>query len=330
MISRRRFTAATAATMAAGPFIRRAGAQTKTIIRYGDVLPANYPSVVALEAAGREIAAKTGGRLEMQVFPASQLGTQRDMIEALGSNALQLYTDGAATFGSWVPAISVLEAPYVWRDAAHMAKGMASVDGRNLTDALVKTRGMRILDTIYYGTRQLTTAGKAVKEPKDMVGFKLRVPPVDVFNAMAEAWGARPTPINFGELYLALKQELVDGQENPLPTIQSAKIFEVQKYLVLTAHIITPRFVVVNEQFWRGLSDADRTVMQAALAKAVATANAEIIKQEGELVDTFAKGGMTVIKPDVAAFRDAVIKAVPPKFESRWGKGTFERLQWLV
>ncbi len=320
MISRRRFTTAAAATMAAGPFVRRAGAQTKTIVRYGDVLPANYPSVVALEAAGKEIAAKTGGRLEMQVFPASQLGTQRDMIEALGSNALQLYTDGAATFGSWVPAISVLEAPYVWRDAAHMAKGMASADGRNLSDALVKTRGMRILDTIYYGTRQLTTASKPVKEPKD---------PVDVFNAMAEAWGARPTPINFGELYLALKQELVDGQENPLPTIQSAKIFEVQKFLVLTAHIITPRFVVVNEQFWRGLSDADRTVMQAALAKAVATANAEIIKQEGELVDTFAKGGMTVIKPDVAAFRDAVIKAVPPKFESRWGKGTFERLQSL-
>ena len=329
MISRRRFAAAAAAAIAAGPFIRGAGAQTKTIIRYGDVLPANYPSVVALEAAGREIAAKTGGRLEMQVFPASQLGTQRDMIEALGSNALQLYTDGAATFGSWVPAISVLEAPYVWRDAAHMAKGMASVDGRNVTDALVKTRGMRILDTIYYGTRQLTTASKPVKEPKDMVGFKLRVPPVDVFNAMAEAWGARPTPINFGELYLALKQELVDGQENPLPTIQSAKIFEVQKYLVLTAHIITPRFVVVNEQFWRGLADPDRTVMQAALAKAVTTANAEIIKQEGELVDTFAKGGMTVIKPDVGAFRDAVIKTVPAKFESRWGKGTFERLQSL-
>jgi TRAP-type C4-dicarboxylate transport system substrate-binding protein len=122
MITRRRFTAAAAATLAAGPFVRRASAQGKTIIRYGDVLPANYPSVVSIEAAGKEIAEKTGGRLEMQVFPASQLGTQRDMIEALASNALQLYTDGAGTFGAWVPAISVLEAPYIWRDAAHMAK----------------------------------------------------------------------------------------------------------------------------------------------------------------------------------------------------------------
>jgi len=115
----------------------------------------------------------------------------------------------------------------------------------------------------------------------------------------------------------------------PLPTIQSAKLFEVQKHLVLTAHIITPRFVVVNEQFWRGLSDADRAVMQTAISKAVSVANAEILKQESELVATFAKGGMNVIKPDVAAFRDAVIKVVPAKFESRWGKGTFERLQSL-
>lgn len=329
MISRRRFTAA-AAALAAAPLVPRARAQGKTVIRYGDVLPANYPSVVALEKAGKEIAGKTGGRLELQTFPASQLGTQRDMIEALASNALQLYTDGAATFGSWVPAISVLEAPYVWRDAAHMTRGMASPDARALFDTLVKTRGMRIIDTIYYGTRQLTTAGKAVSHPRDMVGFKLRVPPVDVFNAMAEAWGARPTPINFGELYLALKQQLVDGEENPLPTIQSAKLFEVQKYLVLTAHIITPRFVVVNEQFWRGLSDADRGVIETAIGKAVATANAEILRQESELVATFTKDGMTVIKPDVAAFREAVIKVVPAKFESRWGKGTFERLQSLA
>ncbi len=329
MLSRRRFTATAAAALAAGPFVRTARAQSKVVIRYGDVLAANYPSVVALEAAGKEIAEKTGGRIELQTFPASQLGTQRDMIDALSSNALQLYTDGAATFGAWIPAISVLESPYVWRDAAHMARGMASADAKALVDTLVKSRGMRIVDTIYYGTRHVTTASKAIHHPRDMQGFKLRVPPVDVFNAMAEAWGARPTPINFGELYLALKQGVVDGEENPLPTIQSAKLYEVQKYLVLTAHIITPRFVVVNEAFWRGLPDADRAVVQEAIAKAVVAANTEILRQEGELADTFRKGGMTVITPDVAAFRDAVVKVVPPKFEARWGKGVYERLQAL-
>src|SRR5207244_13229282 len=103
-----------------------------------------------------------------------------------------------------------------------------------------------------------TTSSEGVRTPADSVGLKLRVPENDVFKAMAEAWGARPTPMNFGELYLALKQNVVDGQENPLPTIKSGKFDEVQKYLILSGHIITPRLVVVNEAFWHGLAPADR------------------------------------------------------------------------
>ena len=95
-----------------------------------------------------------------------------------------------------------------------------------------------------------------------MKGFKLRIPEVDTFRAMAEAWGARPTPLNIGELYLALSQGAVDGQENPLPTIQSSKFFEVQKYLVLTGHIITPRLIVVNEAAWQALSAEGAAVAQ--------------------------------------------------------------------
>ena len=106
---------------------------------------------------------------------------------------------------------------------------------------------MRMMSVTYYGKRHLTTGYKEVRTVADMAGFKLRVPPVDTFRAMVEAWGAPATPIDFNELYLALSQGAVDGQENPLPTIQSAKLYEVQKFLVLTGHIITPRIVVVNE-----------------------------------------------------------------------------------
>ncbi len=126
-----------------------------------------------------------------------------------------------------------------------------------------------------------------------MAGFKLRVPPVDTFRAMAEAWGARATPIAFGELYLALSQGAVDGQENPLPTIQSGKFCEVQKFLVLTEHIITPRMVIVNEAFWKGLRPADRDVLQAALAGGAAWQDKELLGQEATLVGTFKAAGMT-------------------------------------
>lgn len=325
-LNRRTFALGTAA-LVASPVVRRADAQTRTIIRYGDVLPAAHPSVALIAEAGKEIAERSGGRLELQVFPASQLGGPRELVEAMSAGVVQMGGEGAAFYGAWVPAMPVLEAPYIWKDAAHLARGAASADGQRLVNELVRTRNIRILSITYYGTRQLTTAEKQVRVPADMVGFKLRVPPSDVFNAMAEAWGARPTPIAFGELYLALKQGVVDGQENPLPTIQAGKMFEVQKFLVNTAHIITPRSIAINEMFWRGLSQADRDIIQAAMTKAGRAIDAEILKQEGELTAQFRAAGMTVIDPDVAAFRNAVMATVPRRFEERWGRGVFDRLQ---
>ena len=138
--------------------------------------------------------------------------------------------------------------------------------------------------------------------------------------------GAKATPIAFGELYLALSQGAVDGQENPLPTIQSGKFFEVQKYLVLTEHIITPRMVIVNEAFWKGQKPADRDIMQAAFASGAAWQDKELMSQEATLVGTFKAGGMTVIEPDLALWRKPVLDSVPKLFAEKWGKGTFEAL----
>ena len=143
---------------------------------------------------------------------------------------------------------------------------------------------------------------------------------------MAEAWGARATPIAFGELYLALSQGAVDGQENPLPTIQSGKFYEVQKYLVLSEHIITPRMIIVNEAFWKGLRPADRDVLQAAFAAGAEWQDKELLSQEASLVATMKSQGMTVIEPDLNLWRKPVLDSVPRKFEDKWGKGTFEAL----
>ena len=177
-----------------------------------------------IDRIAADVKAKSSGRIVIQSFPGGQLGGSRDMIDAVANGAQQIVTEGAANFGAWVPSIGVVEAPYVWRDAAHLQKAMNGPIGEQFNDELVKARGMRILGTTYYGTRHITTTSKEVKSPADLAGFKLRVPENDVFKAMAEAWGARPTPMNFGELYLALKQNVVDGQENPLPTIKSGQV----------------------------------------------------------------------------------------------------------
>lgn len=302
------------------------GAESATIIRWGDVLSADHPAVKMIERVAKRVAETTQGRVTIQVYPASQLGSSKDQIEAVALGTQQMVTEGAANFGQWVPSISVIEAPYVWRDAAHLAKVMAGPIAEDLNRQLVEKRGMRILGTTYYGVRHLTTSKKAVRTVADLKEFKLRVPENEVFLAMARAWGAKPTPMTFSELYLALRQNVVDGQENPLPTIDSAKFYEVQKYLVLTGHILTPRLVVVNEAFWTALPAADRQAITEALAEAIAWNNQEIQSRERGLVDKFKQAGMEVIQPDVESFRKPVLETVPKQFEAKWGKGLFEKI----
>jgi tripartite ATP-independent transporter DctP family solute receptor len=303
-----------------------ATAEAGTIIRWGDVLAADHPSVQMIARVAKAVADKTQGRIEIQAYPASQLGSSKDQIEAVALGTQQMVTEGAANFGQWVPSIGIIEAPYVWRDAAHLAKVMSGPIGQDLAKQLVDKRGMRILGTTYYGVRQLTTTNKAVRTAADMKEFKLRVPENEVFLAMARAWGAKPTPMTFSELYLALRQNVVDGQENPLPTIDSGKFFEVQKYLVLTAHILTPRLVVINEKFWQGLPAADRKLLADAVAEGIGWNNQEILSREAALVDKFKKAGMEVIQPNVEAFRKPVLDTVPKMFEAKWGPGLFQRI----
>ena len=297
-----------------------------TVLRWGDVVGGSHPQVQMIERVAADVKAKTGGRVEIQGFPGGQIGGSRDMIEAVANGSQQLVTEGAANFGAWIPSISVVEAPFIWRDPQHLIKALNGPLLATYNDQLIKARGMRILGAVYYGTRHVTTSTKAVQSLDDMKGLKLRVPENDVFKAMAEAWGAKPTPMNFNELYLALKQGVVDGQENPLPTIKAGKFHEVQKYIVLTGHIMTPRLIVVNEAAWQKIAAADRKAVEDAMKAAMNWADEQIISQEKSLLDEFKAAGVTLLQPDVAAFRRATLAAVPPKFEAKWGKGTYDSI----
>ena len=297
-----------------------------TVIRWGETQAADHVASKMIERAAKKVSDATQGRVQIQAYPNSQLGSSKDMIEAVALGTQEMVTEGAANFGQFVPSISVIESPYVWRDAAHLAKVMSGPIGEELNKQLIQQRGMRILGTTYYGVRQLTTTNKAVRTVADMKDLKLRVPENEVFLAMARAWGAKPTPMTFGELYLALRQNVVDGQENPLPTINSGKFFEVQKYLVLTSHILTPRLVVINEKSWQGIPAADRQIISNAVAEAIAWNNQETLAAERVLADRFKAAGMEVIQPDVESFRKPVLETLPKMFEAKWGKGLYERI----
>jgi tripartite ATP-independent transporter DctP family solute receptor len=296
-------------------------------LKWGDVLASDHPSAIMITKIADIVADKSNGKIEIQSYPGGQLGGSRDMIEAVGMGTQDMVTEGAANFGQWVPSIGIVEAPYIWRGIDHLMAVMNGPIGEKMNEELVSKRGIRILGTTYYGVRNVTTTDKKIQSVADMKGFKIRVPENEIFMEMARSWGAKPTPMNFNELYLALRQKVVDGQENPSPTIDSAKFYEVQKYLILTGHIITPRLVVINENTWKKLNTDDQKILQEAVEEGIAYNNAEILKREEDLKSKFEEQGMTIVTPNTNEFRKAVLDIVPAKFEKKWGAGLWEEIQ---
>jgi tripartite ATP-independent transporter DctP family solute receptor len=183
---------------------------------------------------------------------------------------------------------------------------------------------VQVLDVWYFGTRQ-TTANKVINSIEDMKGLRLRTPNVPFLMDYAQAVGATPAPVAFAEVYLALQTNQVDGQENPLPTIQAMKFYEVQKSIALTSHFVASKAVIISNKTWEKLSEEQRGwIMQAAEAGRAVT-NELIKKDEANLVSFFEQKGLTVTKPDVAPFREAM-KPFYAKLEEKFGAGSIAEL----
>ena len=302
-------------------------ANGKTVpIRWASVHPTAHPASQMMARIAEEVSEQTNGRVEIKGFPAAQLGASMDLIRGTQAGSIDMVSEGAANFGLYAPSVTIAEAPYIWRNIDHFEKALNGPFGQKISEELAGS-GMRLLGAMYYGTRHLSTSMKAVHSVADCAGMKIRVPENDIFVAMAHSWGSNSRPITFSELYIALQYNIVDAQENPLPTFASAKFQEVQKYVILTGHVMTPLLVVINENTWQKLDPADREIVQTSLAKNIEWQNDEIIKQENELIATLKSQGITIITPDVESFRVATLKTLPPMFEAKWGKGTWESIQ---
>jgi TRAP-type C4-dicarboxylate transport system substrate-binding protein len=177
----------------------------------------------------------------------------------------------------------------------------------------------------YYGERHVTS-NKKIEKPEDMQGLKIRVPDAPLYMMFPRAVGANPTPIAFAEVYLALQQGVVDAQENPLPTIEAKKFYEVQDYIILTGHITDALLTIIGGPAWEKIDAADRDVLIEILNEAAAKATEEIIQKEKELVQGFRDQGKEVLEVDRAPFREVTVKAhMGP--DATWDQEIYDRLQ---
>lgn len=326
-ISLRRLALGATLLVAAATFPGLASAQTK--LKWAHVYEVAEPYHTEALWAADEIKKRTNGRYEVQVFPASQLGNENQINEALGLGTVDMIYTGVAFAGSIHKPIAITNAPFVLRDYDHWKKYRDSKLFRDISKGYEDKTKHKVVTLTYYGQRHVT-ANKEIKKPEDMKGMKLRVPPAPLFLMFTKSVGANATPIAFAEVYLALQQGTVDGQENPLPTIMAKKFYEVQSHIMLTGHITESLLSIVGSHVWAKLSDEDKKTFQEVLSQASAKASDAISVSEQKLADEFRKLGKTVVQVDRDAFRKAAIPLHnDPAAGGGWSQQEYDALQAL-
>jgi tripartite ATP-independent transporter DctP family solute receptor len=237
-----------------------------------------------------------------------------------------IYT-GQLFAGRTYGPIAIGGAPYMFRDFDHWKRFSTSPLFAQLCEGYQKAGGNHVSAITYYGERHVTS-NKPINRPEDMKGLKIRVPDAPLYTMFPRAVGANPTPIAFAEVYLALQNGTVDAQENPLPTIDAKRFYEVQKYIVLTGHITDAILTIVSGSAWGKLSDEDKKTFDAVLREASIKAGAEIADNEKKLGAEFEKRGKNVVKVDRKPFRDATVKLHNGP-DATWDKATYDKLQAL-
>lgn len=301
-------------------------AQAKTL-KLAHIYPPDHPFQTVCLMIAKDVADQTDGALEVKVYPAGQLGSEKDIVEGVVTGSVDMVIAGPGELGKWYNKLLVFEAAYVFNNVDHMYRVIESEVGQELYQGLLDASGMRVLGTLYYGTRHVTTADTPVRKPEDLNGLKLRAPDMPQSVANAKAMGANPTPMAFAEVYQGLQQGVVDGQENPIATIASMKFYEVQDYLALTGHVVQATPIVISDQVFSSLTAEEQEILANAVKDHEET-NVLLIEDYTErMLQVFRDNGMNIIEDvDVEAFR-ARVKEYLPEWEKKWGEGLYNKLQ---
>ncbi|WP_226573526.1 sialic acid TRAP transporter substrate-binding protein SiaP [Acuticoccus sediminis] len=317
----RTILAASAAALALAPV----AASAQTMLKFAHVYESSEPYHTCAVAASDKLLAATDNRYGIEVFPASSLGKEVDINEGLGLGTVDIIYTGQLFAGRAYGPIAIGGAPFMFRDYAHWDAYRHSDLFKELSEGYEKATGNHIVSLTYYGNRHVTS-NKPILKPEDMKGLKIRVPNAPLYMMFPKAVGANPTPIAFAEVYLALQQGTVDAQENPLPTIQAKKFYEVQKDINLTAHITDALLTIVGGPTWNQLSDADKEALSTVLQETAECATQQIIDKEKELAAWFEEQGVTVNEVDRGPFIEAT-KKMHNGDMATWDQETYDRLQ---
>lgn len=282
---------------------------SKFNLKIAITLPESHPTPVALKAACAEILKESNGRLNVEVYPSGQLGSDTDTLSQVRSGAIDFICTAGSIYGNLVPAASINSIAFAFPNYATVWKAMEGDLGAYIRAAFDKVNLTQVGKVFDHGFRQITHSSKPITAPKDLVGMKIRVPATPLWSSMFKGLDASPTTVPIGELYTALQTKVVDGQENALPTIDAIKLYEVQKYCSYTSHMWEYFALVGNKKNWNALPEDLR-----ALAVRIFDANA--VKQRAAhdalsaTLEAKLKGlGMQFNRVETKPFRETLQKS---------------------
>lgn len=298
-----------AAALAPAIMMPRRARAAEFSYKFAQNLPATHPLYLRAVEATEKIKADTKGRVEIQVFPNSQLGSDTDSLSQLRAGGIELFTLSGLILSTLVASASISGIGFAFAD---YDKVWAALDGElgGYIRGEIKKAGIMVMDRIWdNGFRQTTSSTKPINSPDDLKGFKIRVPPSPLWTSMYKAFGASPASINFNEVYSALQTKVVEGQENPLAIVATAKLYEVQKYCSLTNHMWDGFWVLANQRAWEKLPSDLQSIVAKHLNDAAIVERADVAKLNATLRADLEKKGLVFNVPPNEPFRDALRKA---------------------
>jgi len=327
--SRRTMLKASAASAVLGsigaPFVARAQ-QAEFTYKYANNLPDSHPMNIRAKEMSAAIKTETHGRVDLQIFPNNQLGSDTDMLSQIRSGGIEFFTLSGLILSTLVPAASINGIGFAFPDYPTVWKAMDGDLGAYVRGEIRKAN-LEVMDKIWdNGFRQVTSSTKPINGPGDFKGFKIRVPVSPLWTSMFKAFDASPASINFNEVYSALQTKVVEGQENPLALISTAKLYEVQKYCSLTNHMWDGFWFLANRRAWEALPADIRAIVAKNVNAAAVKERSDTEKLNATVMADLKGKGLVFNQPEVAPFRDKLRSA---GFYSEW-KGKYGEHAWSL
>jgi tripartite ATP-independent transporter DctP family solute receptor len=326
--NRRVLLQGTAASLVFAPAVlrvTRAGAAEYSF-KMANNTPESHPLSIRMREAAANILKESDGKVDIQVFPNNQLGSDTDMLSQLRSGALEFFTISGLILATLVPAASINGIGFAWSGYDKVWPAMDGELGAYIRAQIAKAN-LHTFEKIWEnGFRQITSSTREIKTPEDLKGFKIRVPASPLWTSMFKAFDASPMTINFSEVYSALQTKVAEGQENPLALIDSAKLYEVQKYLARTNHMWDGYWLIANGKVWASIPDNLKGIITKNVNASGMAQRDDIAKLNNSVEAALTSKGMIFNNVDTGSFRAKLQSA---GFFKEW-KGKYGDEAWAI